>query len=210
MMLAPAVFVLASVVAPLPPVVKPDKTAIEAQIARLRSPNKDPNPKREPRTDYPEDYDRKAQEAVFDAKRQLTKMGKDAFPALIEHGNDEGYSLSISIAVLGGYSVGDVCLMIIEGQVDLAGMRYKARDGADGKIHNHEGYFSQYQGAKGGRRAAFKKWYDEHQAKTLKEMQIEALEWAIKREKAIGFPGEKSKEWYLTPLERKLDELKKK
>jgi hypothetical protein len=206
-----SILALVLAAAPLPPVAKPDKAAIEAQIARLKSPNKDPNPELRGRGEYPDGYDFKAQEAVVDAKRQLTKMGKDAFPTLIAHGEDKGYCLSTRVADLVGHSIGTVCLDIIEEQVDTAGMRYKAREGADGKkLHIHRGYFDKYYGDNTSRCAAFKKWYDEHETKTLKEMQIEALEWAIEREKAIGFPGKKDQESYLTPLERKLDELKKK
>jgi hypothetical protein len=207
----PAILVLVLGAAPLPQVAKPDEAVIEAQIARLRSPNKDPNPNRDGGFhEYPAGYDLKAQEVVFDAKLQLAKMGKDAFPTLIAHGNDEGYSLSVWSATCVGHSVGNVCLDIIKEQIGDAGMRYKDREGTDGKFHTHQGYFSKYYGDNRSPRAAFKKWYKEHETKTLKEMQIEVLEWAIAREKAIGFPSEKSKELYLIPLERELDELRRK
>lgn len=204
----PTLLVLVLVAAPLPPV---SKTAIEAQIARLKSPNQDPNPTLQGGVfECPVGFACDAQKAVFDAERQLTRMGKDAFATLIAHGDDKGYSLSILSATLVGYSVGTVCLNIVEDQVDIAGTRYKDRIGADGKYHLSWGYFSKYYAANRSRSAAFKQWYEEHENKTVKEMQIEALEWAIEREKAIGFPREKDKEWYLIPLERQLDDLKKK
>jgi hypothetical protein len=200
-----AILVLMLAAEPSSPVLP---AAVESQIARLKSPNKAPGMTFE--TEYPHGYDHRAQEAVLGAKRQLIAMGKDAFPALLAHGDDKEYSLTQSYSVYYDHSVGEVCLQIIEQQVDLVGMNYKARKGADGKWHGFSSYFSKYYVAGGNQRSALKKWYDGHETKTLKEMQIEVLEWRIEHEKAIGFPGEDEKEHYLIRLERRLDDLRKK
>ena len=207
------IIALVLAVAPLPEA-KPDKAKIEALIARLRSANKEPQITyvQYPgivgeSVEFPRDYDHKAQDAVWQARFQLAKMGKDAFPFLIEHRNDKEYSLSIGSCGWSAFSVGDICLMIVEDEVDIVSHLYKARFETR---HFAPNYSYKDDATLMGRRTALRNYYDEHKSKTLKEMQIERLEWAIAQEKAIGFPGEKDKEYYLIPLERQLAELKKK
>lgn len=185
------------------------QATIEAQIVQLKSPNKAPNiqgllP------NYPSDFDHHAQKKVFVAMDQLRLMGQDAFEALIAHGDDKEYSYTGLYAAYVDQSVGEVCLGIIEAQVITGGRGYKAREGADGKYHVSPSflYFSKYYAAPESRRSGFSKWYDDHKNKTLREMQAEALEWRIEQEKAIGFPDEKEREYFLHPLERHLAELK--
>jgi hypothetical protein len=183
---------------------------VELLIGELRSVNKDPNPKFEPIRGFPKDYDGEAQKRIEKARRKLIHLGKDAFPILIEHLKDTSYSRSICTAILRSLSVGDVCFQIIEEQVDLAGMRYKSREGSDGEYHVHRGYFSQYCKGAWYTRDGLRKWWKEHQHRSLREMQIEALKWAIERERKIGFPEEKDRERYLNPLLEKLTTLTKK
>jgi hypothetical protein len=189
---------------------KPDRKTVEALITQLRSPNKDPNPRLDQRIrDYPKDYDFEAQKKVSAARDKLRKMGKDAFPMLIEHVNDSGYCQATSSgAVFRGQSVGEVCFGIINQQVDVAGMNYKSRQGTDGEFHVYEDYFSQFS-AKGEyyTQDGLRRWWKDHQHQLLKEMQIEALRWAIAREKKIGFPAKDDQKDYLEPLEAKLRKL---
>jgi hypothetical protein len=185
-----------------------DTKAIEALISKLKSSNKDPNPKNESGLrEFPKEYDIKAQKAVDLARKELKEMGKDAFPMLIEHVQDKGYSRTILTSIQRSLSVGAVCFMLIEDQVDIGGMRYKWREGVDGKTHLHRGYFSQYCGDAWFTQEGLKKWWKENQNYSLKEMQIAALKWDIVREKEIGFPGKDDKKNYLEPLEQKLAEL---
>jgi hypothetical protein len=188
----------------------PSRKRIETLIAELRSANKDPNPKFRPIRSFPKGYNVEAQEKVEKARKKLIALGKDAFPALIEHVQDKGYSRPISTAILRGLSVGEVCFMIIEGQVDLAGIRYKSRDGSDGYHYVHRGYFSQYCKKAWYTRDGLRKWWKDNKNRSLKEMQIEALKWAIARERRIGFPGKKDREHYLDPLLEELNRLTKK
>lgn len=187
---------------------KTDRKKVESLVAELRSPDKDPNPNREPLDAFPKDYDDKAQEKVETARKNLIAMKEAAFPVLIDHVNDKGYSRTISTSILRSLSVGEVCFMIIQEQVDVAGMPYKSRRGADGMEHVYRGYFSRYSKGAWCSQEGLKKWWAEHQNQSLKVMQIEALNWAIDRERAIGFPGEKDREYYLTPLIDQLTELK--
>jgi hypothetical protein len=188
-----------------------DRKAIEALVAQLRSPNKDPNPKRLPDpVTFPDDFDFQAQERVEAASEKLVGLSTDAFPILIEHLNDKGYSRSVQGAVLSGRSVRTECFTIIERQVDVAGRPYKSREGSDHKEHVHRGCFSQFSddGKAWYTAKGLQRWWKEHKHQSLREMQIEALQWAIDHEQQIGFNYEEDKEDYLYPLQRQLKELK--
>ena len=187
----------------------PTQRQAESLVMQLRSPNKDPNPSFNFLFELPREYDHTAQEKVAAAQQKLTGMGKDAFPILIGHLKDREYSCSISISLpYRSLYVGDVCFMIIEAQVDLSGMPYKARKGADSRQHNHPGYFSKYCGNAWYSQEGLLKWWNEHDNRSVREMQIEALEWTIDRERSIGFPDDEAVESYLTPLLTKLAKLK--
>jgi hypothetical protein len=189
----------------------PTDAEVEALIAQLRSPNRNPNPDLQPGGEhYPDDYDLPAQEKVQIAREKLTALGKDACPALIRHLDDKEYCLSFSTAVFRGFSVGEVCFMILEGQVDPAPGSYKSRLGTDGREHNHRGYLSKFCGEDWFTKKGVEQWWQGHQHQTLREMQMTALRWAIERERHIGFPQEDDKKYFLDPLLEKLDALTKK
>ena len=98
---------------------------VEALICKLRSPNRDPNPDMRPGPiQLSREYDEDAQKNVEMAQVELVSLGKDAFPALIEHMIDEGYSLSRETGVFRSLCVGEVCFLTIEQQVDPAPMGY--------------------------------------------------------------------------------------
>jgi hypothetical protein len=190
---------------------EPDRMAIEALVAQLRSPNKDPNPKlRNGYFKFPEDFDFRAQEGVEAARQKLLQLSTDAFPVLIEHLNDKGYCRSVEGAVLSGHSVGRECFEIIEEQVVVSGMSYKSRKGSDGEWHVHWRYFTQF--SDGGKALytaeGMRRWWKEHKHQSLREMQIEAVQWGIDREQKIGFRCDKDKEEYLHPLQAKLKDLR--
>jgi hypothetical protein len=185
-----------------------DRARVERLIADLRSPNRDPNPTRESGpVRLPPDYDRKAQERVEAARRELIAMGKDAFPVLIEHANDAGYSQSIYTSIFSSQSVGGVCREIIVRQINPVPMLYKMRIGADGEWHGYQCLSSiDYSNSKSPQEA-LQKWWLDHQDQSLVGIQREALRWQIKREEEIGFPKPKDREYFLDPLIRMLDEL---
>jgi hypothetical protein len=195
------------------PANKPPKVgekAAEALIRQLRSPNKDPNPKMGFLIDLPKDYDQKAQKKVEEAEDKLIELGVDVFPFLIDHLNDKEYSKSIPTSIMRSLSVGNVCFLIIENQVDLfASRRVKSRLGSDGKPHGFRSYFSQYCDQHWYTQNGVRKWWNEHKACSLREMQIKALLWDIEDERSIGFPTKKAEENILRPLLEQLAELKK-
>lgn len=185
---------------------------VEALIASLRSRNKDPNPKMDWPGHYPEDYDFHAQQDVDRAIAELERLGKTAFPALIDHVNDKEYSRSMLSSLLRSMSVGETCFMIIESQIESVpgASGYKVRFGTDGQTHAHKGYFSKYCDGKWYTQDGLRKWYREHRDSSLREMRIDAVKWTIAREREIGFLDERDRESYLYPLERQLAEFSKK
>jgi uncharacterized protein YceK len=190
-----------------------DSETIESLIAQLRSKNKDPNPKGKYLGQLPDSFDWRVQKQVDIAFQKLGEFGKRAFPILLNHLNDKEYSGPIS--EFGdcpngslSLSVGDVCCRIIKTQVDQAESGYKSRLGRDGQSHCHKGYFSQFFKNEGDTpQVAYRRWWKEHRDQSLKQMQAEALRWAIAQERSIGFPEEKDEERYLEPLLTRLREL---
>ena len=52
-----------------------------------------------------------------------------------------------------------------------------------------------------------RRWWAENRHLSLREMQIEAFRWAIKRERQIGFPETDDKKHYIDPLVERLNKL---
>lgn len=184
-----------------------DRAAIERLIARLHSPNRDPNPKKEPFVRYPKDYDLQAQRRVEAARRDLIELGIDAFPVLIEHLNDKAYSQSVEASVLLSRSVGDVCFWIVQDQIDPVPMRYKMRLGADGGWHGFHSYSPILDSKGASRQESLRKWWNGNKNQSLQHIQQEAIRWHIRREEEIGFPEPKDREEYIDPLTKMLKEL---
>ena len=184
---------------------------VERLVAQLRSKNKPLNPaggRLVPKPENRKGYDKQAQQHVALAEHKLAALGKDAFPVLIEHLNDKEYSLSFATSLLRDFSVGEVCFMLIESQVHLTGTGYQTRDGADGKSYTYPRYFSQYCGNVWFTQDGVRNWWSEHEHQSLREMQIDALEWAIAEEQKIGFRDDRDRERFLNPLLGMLDTLK--
>jgi hypothetical protein len=193
-----------------PQPVDPFRQKVESLIAKLRSSNPPINPKREPWVEEP-GVQSVADEGWEAAREQLIVLGKLAFPVLIEHVNDTAYSCSRLSAIMADLSVGQVCFEIIEQQVDLAGLMYKSRTGADGQRHGPPAYFWQICGSDrftdDGLRKCLRKWWEAHKGQSLREMQIEALRQRIEDERKIGFSDEESKERFLNPLVERLKKI---
>ena len=134
---------------------------------------------------------------------------------LIDSVNEKEYSLSWETyfssqnTTLVSYSVGDVCFMCIEAQVvGYNGSKYASRKGSDGEDHVYRGYLSQYCGGRRFTQDGLRKWWKKHHHKSFLEIRTEALQWAIQRERDIGFPGETDKGKYLDPLLHRFDLLR--
>jgi len=154
-----------------------------------------------PSPNFPNDWDENHQKIVDDAQKQLTDIGKPAFPILLEFLGDRRYSKTIAVATEHNLNVGQVCKLIVERNVDLIGIRYKSREGADGKTYMSQDYF----------RVKYphdiKRWWHENYQKPLKQARIDVLKWTIEREEKIGFPKGNDGKWRMDELRSKLAEI---
>jgi hypothetical protein len=194
-----------------PPVDPARVQKIKKLIDQLVSPNLPPDVKsEEPDAVYPKGYDREAQRPIDKAIEMLRAEGLVAFPVLIERLEDRRYCCTVSYAAHVNHSVGEVCFQIMERQIDLAGIRYKVRFGADGKTYYTSPCYlvTQYGGQWPPDKAAFEKWWKARSQLSLRSLQIEGLEWTIKEEKKRGFANAKEEESYLKPLLEMLDKLR--
>ena len=121
-----------------------NRETIERLISQLVSPNSDPNPDGRDILGFPKDYDKTAQILIRETEKKLTELGKDAFPILIAQMTDERYSQTISTSLERSFSVGEICYLIVERQVDVAGLRYKTRKDLKGDHHISPSFFRQY------------------------------------------------------------------
>lgn len=169
-------------------------------IGALASPNTPPTVgwPNEPR--YPQGFDHAVQKRVLAARQALEEKGAAAFPDLIGRLSDARYSCTASYAAWVNLTVGNVCGQIVEDQVvSRHDFSYKSRMGQDGRQHGHQSYM----GAQGG----LEKWWSTHSTQSLREMKIEALQWAIAREENVGFPRPNDRKYHLEPLQTELREL---
>jgi hypothetical protein len=94
-------------------------------------------------------------------------------------------------------NVGVICSSVVMGQVDLAPVLYKSRQGDDGQWHPFRSYFH----ADGTFHVDnLNQWWQQRRGKTLSEMRQEIVDWYISREKEIGFATPDDEEDYLKPL----------
>ncbi|GEM_PF-3191762 len=170
---------------------------IHSLIEQLASTNAPPN---RPFGPLPDGYDEKAQELVEEAQTKLLAKGTAAFPLLIAHQEDARYCGTYPTSILRDFTVGEICLQIIERQIDLRLGSYKGRTGADGESHGPPDYLQEHR--------PLDRWWAKRSHLSLRDIQIEVMEWTITQEREIGFPDAKSKKDWLDPLVAKLAELR--
>lgn len=147
---------------------------VERLIEQLASPNEPPEivPKSEDR--FPENFDRAAQTKVLAAWKLLLSEGYSAFPELLEYLGDKRYCCTTrgSAADL-NLPVGRICEDIMKSQITVF---------AD-KIE----YLGRWKpfGFEGG----LSNWCSSRKAKSLRELQIEATESALKRTREFDVRG---------------------
>lgn len=151
---------------------------IEKLIAALASRN--PVPKEgeggpKGRMIYPLGYDLEAEKIPYRVAKQLAELGPKAFPMLMQHSKGKTFSC-VREAPSGGMkiiSVGTVCERIIAVQLNVYdSVAVYPASGPD--------YFdTEVRGKK------FTAWWEQHQSKTLRDMQIEAFEWVIQEQQKL-------------------------
>jgi hypothetical protein len=156
---------------------------VRSLVKNLVSPNHAPEVGKGLDAEYPANYDRKAQDRVLAAWLTLQACGPRAFPVLFDSFDDERYSLTgEGRACETNWTVGEACRDMIDYELQPYGTW--SEDRGDPRRHFPR-YFYQF-GL--NTRDGAKKWWKTHKDKTLRELQIEALEWVIpelKKEKAF-------------------------
>lgn len=153
----------------VPPVARGDERAdkeqqIKTWIEALASPNKRPR-QGDRYIRIPGDYDREAQQKVFDAWKALVLEGIDPFPQLMAKSEDDRYSCTCRGANGDvNLTVGSVCQRIVRNQVE----RYW--DVVDYPMPG---------AAPAGALRDFPEWWSKNKRLTLHELQIEATKRAL-------------------------------
>lgn len=135
---------------------------------------------------------------------------KKAFPYLISHLGDERKSSTTCERSVTGMTIEQACLVILQDIIHIIPEDYPPslyREGADGKLHPRP-YICSVENSIFTSESA-EDWFKQRENKTLKELQIEALEWVIEGERKIGFRDNAKKELILSPLLRQLKRMKK-
>lgn len=138
---------------------------------------------------------------AYEAIKKLMSCGKRTFPYLIKKFDDNRQSVAIKPKI--PITVGGTCYHIIEQMIFDLPEDYQGsylRIGADGQYHNRPYSLGQDLFTWD----TIEAWLEERKNKSLEEIQIEALEWMIEREKEIGFQNKEDMKEILTPLEKQL------
>jgi hypothetical protein len=155
---------------------------ITAMVESLASPNKEPKLVEGPRDlgvrhcQLPAKYDMAAQKQIHDAWDQLVQKGLDAFPSLIGHLDDKRYCTSAEFDDWwSNFTVGNICLQILTKNIEPWGRFMK---GARGPTDVRPSYADYHLATTD----AARRWYAAHKGTSLREIQVEALEWTIDQE----------------------------
>lgn len=139
---------------------------------------------------------------AHDAAEELHTYGMEAWLHLLENLDDKRQSVAFYRMI--PHDVGLACYAIIDFQIDACpgyrGPMY--RTGSDGKSHARPSFETPLY------TPDLKSWLAARKGKTLHQLQIEAVEWRIAEETRIGFPTQKDRTEYLTPLLERLKELR--
>jgi hypothetical protein len=153
----------------------------------------------------PGDWDPDAQKPVSDAYYELKSIGKDAFPYLIKHFNDNRYSHERSYSTFISHSVGDACKFLVEEQIDPRGMSYKWRESPNGSVMGYDVLFEAFVKSNYG---SYASWWRNNRNHTLLEMRLAFCNWRINKEKQLGFVDDDQENEMLIEFDEMLKEAK--
>lgn len=149
-------------------------------INALVSENPAPTERGGPNLKYPPGYDRKKQKTVRSARTKLKALGPEAFKMLVATWGDERYCLTYSVGINGymdNATVGQMCRIIVYDQIQPVGIWPKTGGDPRGKP-KRPSYPSVFlANAKDA-----DKWLEEHQGKSLFEIQLMVVDWIIDQE----------------------------
>jgi hypothetical protein len=157
----------------------PSEEEIKTLVQQLVSPNQAPVTK-SPYAKYPAGYDERAQERVLDAWLQLRRLGPRAFPYLFDFVDDKRYSFTADGGAADvNWSVGQACLDRIRCSLQPYGPHYLAGEDDPRGFPRRPNYVRHHNIHEP---AGAKTWWETRKDKSLRELQIETLEWVIAEE----------------------------
>lgn len=152
---------------------------IKALIEKLASPNETPKLDGQDAV-YPPTYDRQAQIKVERAWQSLYELGLSTFPYLFQSIADKRYSYTRDGGAADvNLSVGDQCRAILKSYLQPYGHQFTAGVSDPRFVPHRPSYFRNYD-LDNPKSAA--KWWESRKEKSLRELQIETLEWVIAEE----------------------------
>ncbi|MGN6546807.1 MAG: hypothetical protein ACTHK7_17255 [Aureliella sp.] len=181
------------------------KQRVEKLVAQLASPNKAPLI-RGPSAKYPPQYDHEAQDRVWDAYEELCDLGTVSFPYLFQHFDDKRYALTADTGAADtNFTVGALCFAIVD--LHLQPYKVYSEGQGDRRARATRPHYATHFKLKDP--AAARAWWEPRKGKTMRELQIEVLEWIVSEEtKEPAKYGESERRWLAETLEslRKSDE----
>jgi hypothetical protein len=191
----------------------PKPEEIKGLIDKLVSKNPEPPPVKAPywvgrsKLVFPDGFDPRRQTDMAKVIDQILEIGPAAFPHLIERFHDERYSITTESGLSGvpyNWSVGKVCKEVVQAQVQPCDIWCKCGEDPRG-YPRRPNFFHEAFGSKEAAAA----WWEKNQAKSLQQIQLEALDWMIaeeaKYQPEVGRRGYPDKEKaYLLALRKEI------
>ncbi len=153
----------------------------------------------------------KASEVPLDVWRKLSGLGPEAFPYLLEKVHDKRYSFTAD----GGadnvnWTVGRACHDIVRCNLQPYGCSMSFNvddpDAPDPRTHPCRPCYMEHYRLDDPKEA--KTWWEAHKDKSLRELQLEALEWVIAEEAKKPTKYPKSERAHLSGISEKLQSSK--
>jgi hypothetical protein len=154
---------------------------MEALVNDLVSPNQAPRTGL-PNAKYPAGYDHEAQKRVRRAFHKLRELAPRSFPFLFDHFDDKRYSLTADSGDTDkNYTVGKLCRDILASHLQSDEWDHKEGGTSFRSRPSEPDYLAHY---KLFQAEHAKKWWAERKDKSLRELQLEVLEWVLAEETA--------------------------
>jgi hypothetical protein len=147
---------------------------------------------------FPKGWDPEKQAKVGQAARRLMEIGPRAFPFLIDRWDDERYCMTVDgLSVLENHDVGQVCRIIVGKQLNPWG---QWRLDAEGRTQRRplRPLFDL------GEQKEARAWWEKNKTKTLAQMQVDMLDWAIAAEAKNPDQVSDAERTYLAGLRTKI------
>lgn len=147
----------------------------------------------------------KDQQYIYQASLELRAAGKDAWPILFQHLNDQRPSDAFA-AVMQPHDVSHAVYYTLLNQVNCMPPGYyrsKVRKISEGKSTSYSGRYLDIDQSK------IKEWLEQRSHLSLNEIKLQSAMWTLKKENEAGYPDEKEKNRIQKVLKKEISRLEK-